>query len=166
MLLISYLTFQAMCESQCRSPCWTGDTSYAHQGPQLLKTQLPKRTDTCGVCMCVFPAIPRGQDSAATQPQTATLFVRFTCWSQGFHLLRLQRMQPTRNSRWEKRFLFAYFLSIQGWHGGGFWASHDWNHHNRFLMGCALCCSMEERKWWWVNVKIFSYLGEIANFNH
>lgn len=68
--------------------------------------------------VCVTVQIPRRQGSAATQPQTATLLVLFACRSQGFHLLRLQRMQRlvccSGSADVKSISLFAYlFLSIQ-----------------------------------------------------
>ncbi len=90
--------------------------------------------------VCVTLQIPRRQGSAATQPQTATLLVLFACRSQGFNLLRLQRMQPTRLllriSRCEKHFFICLLIFIHskaGIVGGSKQVSHDQNHQKGLL---------------------------------
>ncbi|CAM4726283.1 unnamed protein product [Leuciscus chuanchicus] len=73
------------------APVEPGDTSYAHQGPQLLKTQLPKRTDTCGVGMCV--RLSRFPGDGVQLPHTAP-----DCNTVCAVCLPITRIPPTETS--------------------------------------------------------------------
>lgn len=90
------------------------------------------QTHVAWVCVCDSPESQETGFSCHTQPQTATLFVLFACRSQGFHLLRLQRLQPTRLllriSRCEKHFFICLLIFIHskgGIVGGSKRVSHD-----------------------------------------
>jgi len=115
------------------APAEPGDTSYAHQGPQLLKTQLPKRTDTCGVGMCV--RLSRFPEDGVQLPHTAP--DRYTVCAV---CLPITRIPPTETSEvaadssaspdqqmWEAfLYLLTYFYPFKGWHSGGFKMSVTW----------------------------------------
>ncbi len=118
-----------------------GDTSYAHQGPQLLKTQLPKRTDTCGVGMCVW--LSRFPGDRAQLPHSPRLLHCLCCLLADHKVSTywgLQRMQPTRLllriSRCEKHFFICLLIFIHskaGIVGGSKQVSHDQNHQKGLL---------------------------------